>query len=64
MGIEKLIPVAVVMAVTAAASGRLPQIIREVQIAQYKLLKDSQSSKWGKAMLLPVRETKTATKNW
>ncbi|HMN68967.1 MAG TPA: hypothetical protein PKC28_10555 [Bdellovibrionales bacterium] len=63
MGIEKLIPLAVAMAVTAAASGRLPQIIREVQIAQYKLLKESQSSKWGKAMLLPVRGTKTATKN-
>lgn len=64
MGIEKLIPLAVAMGVTAAASGRLPQIIREVQIAQHKLLKDSQSSKWGKTMLLPIRETKTATKNW
>lgn len=63
MGIEKLIPLAFAMAMTAAASGRLPQIICEVQIAQYKLLKDSQSTSWGMAKLLPVRGTKIATKN-
>lgn len=53
MGIERLAQAAVMAALLAAATGHLPKFIREVQIAQYKLLKDSQSSKWGRAMLLP-----------
>lgn len=55
MGIEKLASAALIAVMTAAASGHLPGLVREVQIAQLKLLKDSQSSKWGRAMLLPVR---------
>ena len=53
MGIEKLVPVALALAISAAASGRIPQIILNLQIAQLKLLKESQSSNWGRAMLLP-----------
>lgn len=52
MGISKLIPIAVTLAFLAASIGRLPWIIKEVRIAQLKLLKESQSSKWGKVFLL------------
>ena len=62
MGIEKLIPIAVGLAIWAAASGRLPSIILELRIAQLRLLKDAQSSNWGKAMLLPVKEPKRKSK--
>lgn len=51
MGIEKLIPWAVSMAFMAAASGQLPRVIKQVQIAQLEVLKGSQSSKWGKPFL-------------
>lgn len=57
MGIEKLIPLAVALAISAAATGRLPQMIREIQIAQFKLLKESQSSNWGRAMLIQADKT-------
>lgn len=62
MGIEKLIPLAIALAISATASGRLPQIIREIQIAQFRLVKDSRSSKWVPAMLLPTLK-KAARKN-
>jgi hypothetical protein len=45
MGIEKLTQAAVAAVMMAAVTGQLPKLVREVQIAQYKLLKDSQSSK-------------------
>lgn len=57
MGIEKLAQAAVAAVMIAAATGQLPKLVREVQIAQLKLLKDSQSSKWGRAMLLTVRKS-------
>ena len=57
MGIEKLIPVAVLFAMMVAATGQLTRLVREVQTAQLKLLKLSQTSKWGRAMLLPERNT-------
>ena len=51
MGIEKLIPWAVSLAIMAAVSGQLPRITKQVQFAQIQLLKESRSSKWGKVML-------------
>ena len=54
MGINKLIEKAVILAMLAAATGQLPRITRAVQIAQLHLLKESQSSHWGRALLLPV----------
>lgn len=63
MGIEKLAQAAVIMAMAAAATGQLPKLVQEVQIAQFKLLKDSQSSKWGRAMLLPVRKSEDSRTN-
>lgn len=53
MGLEKLIALGAAMAILAASTGQLPKVIRAVQIAQLKLLKDSQASKWPKAALLP-----------
>jgi len=49
---NNLIKIAVTLAFIAASTGQLPKIIKEVRIAQLKLLKESQASKWRKAMLL------------
>lgn len=57
MGIQKLVSAALIAVMAAVVSGQLPRLVREVQIAQLKLLKDSQASKWGRAMLLPVRKS-------
>lgn len=54
---NKLIEAAVAIVFAMAATGQLPKFIRTVQIAQYKLLKESQSSNWGKP-LLPAKESK------
>ncbi len=45
MGIEKLTPVALAVVTAAAAVGQLPRLIWEVQIAELRLLKDSEASK-------------------
>ncbi len=52
---QKLISIAVALAFLAASTGQLPKIIRKVQLAQYYLIKESQASKWPKAMTLPSR---------
>lgn len=54
MSISKLIPIATVFAMAAAATGNLPRILLQVKLAQLQLIKDSQASKWGKPFLLPV----------
>ena len=43
MGIGKLIPVAVALAMITIARGQLPTALKEIRIAQYKILKESQS---------------------
>lgn len=48
-----LIRIAVALAFLAIASGNLPRILFEVKKAQIQLIKDSQASKWPKAMTLP-----------
>lgn len=53
MNIDRLIQASVTMAIAAALTGQLPRVIREVHIAQLKLMKDSQASKWGMPMLPP-----------
>lgn len=55
MGIGKLIQVATTLAFLAVASGNLPRVLKEVRIAQLKLLKESQASRWGKAWTLPSK---------
>ena len=52
---NKLIEAVVIFVFMAAAAGQLPKLVKSVQIAQYRILKDSQSSNWGRAMLLPIR---------
>lgn len=52
---QRLIQAAVTAALVAAATGQLPKFIQQVRVAQYQILKDSQSSKWGKPMLLPIK---------
>ena len=40
----------------SALIAQLPRLSQAVRIAQIQLLKDSQSSKWGRAMLLPIKK--------
>lgn len=54
MGIEKLIQLAVALAILAASTGQLPKVIHSVRVAQLQLIKESQASKWGRAMLPPA----------
>ena len=49
---ERLISFAAVLAFIAASTGQLPKVLKAVHIAQLQLLKESQASKWPKAMLL------------
>lgn len=56
MGLNKLIEAALIIVLMAAAVGQLPRLNQAIRVAQIQLLKDSQSSKWGRAMLLPVKE--------
>lgn len=51
---KQLIQAAVAAALIAAASGQIPKFIQTIRVAQYQLLKESQASKWGKPMLLPI----------
>ena len=53
MGIEKLVSLAALLAILAASTGQLPRIIYAVHMAELHLLKESQSSNWGQAALLP-----------
>jgi len=52
MGIDNVIKVAVSLTIAAACTGHLPQITRAVQLAQVKLLQQSQASHWGSPDLL------------
>ena len=56
MGLNRLVEAALIIVLLAAAAGQLPRLNLAVRVAQIQLLKDSQSSKWGRAMLLPVRK--------
>jgi hypothetical protein len=52
---NSLIKIAVTLAFLAVASGNLPKILFQVRKAQIQLIKESQASKWPKAMTLPSR---------
>lgn len=52
---NKLIGAIAIIVIFAAATGQLPRLVREVQIAQLHLLKASQSKSWGQVLLLPVK---------
>ena len=49
---EKLIQIAIAIVVTAASTGQLPRLIREVRVAQSHLLQETKASHWGLPMLL------------
>lgn len=36
-------------------AGQLPNLLTELQLARLKLLKESQASKWPKALVLPEK---------
>jgi hypothetical protein len=55
MNIDKLVKASLTLAIAAALTGQLPKVIKEVRIAQLKLMKESQASKWGMPMLPPER---------
>lgn len=52
--LNRLIETALIVVLAAAAVGQLPRLVQNVRVAQLQLLKESQSSKWGKPFLLPV----------
>ena len=52
MGIEKIIEIAVALTLIASATGKLPKVIRQVQLAQVKLLQESKTSSWGTLMII------------
>lgn len=54
--LNKLIEAALIVVLMAAAAGQLQHLVQTVRVAQLQLLKDSQSSKWGKPFLLPVHK--------
>lgn len=52
MGLDNIIKIAVSLTVAAALTGHLSETIRAIHVAQIKLLKASQASKWGSPDLL------------
>jgi hypothetical protein len=52
---DKLIAIATTLAVLTVASGQLPKVLHQLRVAQLHLIKDSQASNWGRAMLLPSK---------
>jgi hypothetical protein len=56
MGLNKLVEAALIIVLIAAAAGQLPRLVQTVRVAQLQFIKDSQSSKWGRAMLLPSQQ--------
>ena len=60
---KSLITIAVSLAFAAVASGNLPKILFEVRKAQIALIKESQASKWPKAMTLPSRQKTSYKEN-
>lgn len=51
----KLITLAATLAIITVSTEQLPKVLKEVRVAQLKLLQESQASKWPKAMTLPSR---------
>ena len=51
-GIEKIIEAAIAVTLFLSATGQLPKVVRQIQIAQVKLLQESNTSSWGKLMII------------
>jgi hypothetical protein len=54
MGINKLVEAALIVVMMAATVGEIPRLIQAVRVAHLHVLKESQSSRWGQAFLLPM----------
>lgn len=52
---NKIIEFSIAVAMAAAATGQLPKLIAHVRVAQLQLLKESQTAKWGRPFLPPIR---------
>jgi hypothetical protein len=52
MGIEKIIKLAVSLALIALVTGELPRLTRLVQMAQLRLLAEPTNKSWGKLIIL------------
>ncbi len=48
---SSLIKAAITIVLMVAAAGQLPRFVQAVRVAQYKVLKESQASTWGKPVL-------------
>lgn len=55
---KKLIQLAATLGLIATISGQLPRILMEVRVAQLKLLKESQASKWGTPVLYTKQKSR------
>lgn len=53
---SKLVEAVAIFVFAAAAMGQLPRVIQAVRVAQLQVLKASQSSHWGKPMLLTIHK--------
>lgn len=52
---NNLIKICVPLAILTVSTGQLPRVLKTIRIAQLKLIKESQASKWSRAMTLPSR---------
>jgi hypothetical protein len=52
---NRLVQIAIAATLSAAAAGQLPRLLQSIQMAEFRILKDSESSKWGRPFLLPVQ---------
>lgn len=52
MNIDRLVPIAVALALIASSTGHLPSIIVAIHKAQAALIQDSKASKWGHLPML------------
>lgn len=56
MLLNRIVQAALTAAVLAAAAGQLPRLLYTVRPAQLQLLKDTESKKWGRPFLLPIKQ--------
>lgn len=52
---NNLIKICVPLAILTISTGQLPRVLKVVRIAQLKLIKESQASKWPKGLSLPSK---------
>lgn len=48
---NKMIEFSMAAVLAAAVTGQLPKLVYRIRVAQIQILKDSQTSKWGKPFL-------------